>query len=159
MAIIVEDGSTVANSNSYVSTATLDAYATARGVTIPSADQEMYLILAMDYLEQVNYIGRKQLSTQSLQWPRYQVWIDTYPLAANTIPRELINAECEVALSIYNDNDPLQDRPRSVSSEKVGQIEVHYQTGTSSIVLPVKINYMLQKLIAGGSNGITVSKG
>jgi hypothetical protein len=161
MTIIVEDGTGVTGANSYVSEATLTTYATARGTTIPTADREMYLILAMDYLESLQFIGIKKFPTptQILQWPRYDVVIDTYYVTANTLPPELIKVQCEIALAIYNGNNPLQDRPRHVISEKVGTIEVHYSQGSSSIVLPVKITALLWKLVGGGgTGGFKVSK-
>ncbi len=159
MTIIVETGAIVANSNSYGSEAGLTTYATLRGTVIPTIDREKYLILAMDYLESLIFKGFKQTQAQTLQWPRYGVVIDGYPLASYTIPADLIKVQYETALAIYNGNDPLQDRPRDMIMEKIGPITVQYSDNASSIVLPVKINALLWKLLAnGGTGGFVVSK-
>ena len=107
----------------------------------------------MDYIETLHFIGTKYTAVQSLQWPRAGVKIDGFTVTSSTIPDELVKAQCETALAIYNGNDPLQDRPRSVQSERVGDIEVHYMPGASSIVLPVKVNALLAKLVIGGGTG------
>ena len=151
--LIVEDGTKVPNSNTYVSADDFITYCTDRGYTIDSTLATQYLILAMDYLESLQYIGTKSILSQSLQWPRYNVVIDTWWVPYNTIPVQLVRSQCEIALQISKSNDPLQDRPRNTKREKVGDIEVEYAPGASSIIVPVKIMSQLWKLLQGGSSG------
>lgn len=96
--IIVEDGTGVANANSYVSEAELDSYSSDRGVVIPSTStaKQQYLILAMDYLSSFDYQwkGKKTVDTNPLAWPRKEVSISGLLLADDEIPQALKNAQC-----------------------------------------------------------------
>lgn len=158
MTIIVEDGTIVANANSYVSTAQLTAYALARGYTL-IGNPESLLIQAMDYIEALPFLGMKQQILQPLEYPRYKVWIDNYPLASNTIPFQLKNGEMETAIAIDQGNGPLQDQARNTEMEKVGELEVKYSTSSSSRIINVKIRNALYKLLSvGGFGVIKVSK-
>lgn len=161
MALIVEDGSVVSNANSYISIADFETYAAARDYTIVGTSETL-LIKAMDYLEAQSYKGIKYTSTQALQWPRVDVVIDSYLVDTDTIPTELINAQCEVAMAIDAGNDPLLDLPRKTISEQVGPIAVTYADGSSSLVINRRIMNALYKLLKTGgrsSNCINVGKG
>lgn len=157
MTIIVEDGTIVTNANSYVTTAELDTYATARGVTIISGDREKYLLLAMDYLEPLRFIGTKYSATQALQWPRSGAYIDGYLLDEDAIPTLLKNAEMQIAMSISEGYSPVAVIERATKKEKVGPLEVEYQAGAASSPIDPKIGYSIQKLIVGGGIGNTVT--
>lgn len=65
MALIVEDGTGVANANTYANLTTIRAYASARGVTLNADDAtlEAHVHKAMDYLE------GKELGLLSVSWP------------------------------------------------------------------------------------------
>lgn len=100
--LIIEDGTGVANANSYVDVAYLDIYAADRGLTIPTADtdKEIFLLKAMDYLEgrRAEYQGSKSVATQSLQWPRQLVQVDCSDVAIDSIPEELKKAQCQLVV-------------------------------------------------------------
>lgn len=105
MTITVEDGSIVADANSYVTHEELAAYAALRGVSL-SADQsvrEILLIKAMDWLDQYanRWKGDRTDDDQVLEWPRINVVLyDSGPyLGQNTIPAELKNLQMTVALA------------------------------------------------------------
>lgn len=152
MTIVVENGSIVANANSYVSEAELTAYALARAVTLTS-DEEVLLIKAMDYIDTQSYKGVKYTRDQPLQWPRVNVWLDGYIVDANTIPQLLKNAQMEAAISIDVGTDPLADIPRLESSVTVGPISVSYEKGGNAITISQKISAQLKKLL--NSNGMS----
>lgn len=161
MALIVETGAIITNANSYISTTDFTTYATARGYTLV-AGAETLLVQAMDYLEGLRYKGQKRTEDQSLQWPRYDVYIDGYYFPSDEIPQELINGQCEVALAIDAGNGPLDDVARQTKREKVGPIEVEYMDGSAPFVLNKKIQNALWKLLSGGGSGgniLTVNKG
>lgn len=158
MAIIVEDGTNVTGANSYVSTADLTEFATARGITLTD-DPEQLLIQAMDYIETQQYQGTKLLFTQGLQWPRVNVWIDGWYNNANNIPKELKNGEMETAIAIDQGTAPDADVTRYAIREKVGELEVEYAANAPANTINKKINNWLYKLLAGGgSGGLKVSK-
>lgn len=136
MALIVEDGTGLANSNSYVDEAQARAYAEARGIELPADDAELgaMLISAMDYLEaqRARYQGTKTYpGVQALQWPRTGVILDcSYVLPDNVIPVELKSAQMQLALEVFAGNTlmPSSDG-RVVKREKVDVIEREFMTG------------------------------
>ena len=157
--IVVESGTgTDPTANSYVSAADLTAYATARGITLAS-DPSQLLIEAMDWIESLKYQGIKQTKIQPLQFPRYKVWVDGYPLTANTIPQQIKNGQMEAAIAVDQTTDALQDIPRKTIEEKVGSIEVRYAPNSSSNVYSIKARNAIWKLLENGSaNGMRVNK-
>lgn len=159
MTLIVEDGTHVPNANTYVSAADFTTYAAARGYT-PILPAEQLLIEAMDYIEGLPFQGIKQQMLQLLQFPRYRLYIDGYPLLANTIPVQLINGQCQVAMAIDQGNGPLIDQPRTTTKEKVNGIEQDFSASSASRIINVAIQNSLYKLLnSGGSgSGLRVSK-
>lgn len=132
MAIVVEDGTGLANSNSYASEADLTAYATARGVTI-SGTNEQLLIQAMDFIEQQRFIGDKASKEQALQWPRTGAMVDGYYIDSDEIPTLLKEAQMEVSLSIDSGFNPMSSLERETKREKIdGAIEVEYASGAAA---------------------------
>lgn len=135
MTLIVEDGTQVAGSNTYVSDAVYVAYAAARGKTIGSdaTAREIELIKAMDYLEgfRDRFKGYKVAFDQSLQWPRTGVWIDSFQVDSDTVPQELKNAQMETAIILNSVEILNTGETRDVASEKVDVIERSYFNGGS----------------------------
>lgn len=154
--IVVEDGTGKTNSNSYISAADFETYATDRGVTV-SGNSVVLLIQAMDYIEQQPFKGVKGSNEQSLQWPRYDVYIDSYYVSSTTIPQLLKDALCEVALGIDAGNNPLSSVERSTKREKVGDIEVEYMSGSRDQVYLKAAEYKLKKLMSSAASGMNVS--
>jgi hypothetical protein len=154
MAIVVEDGTIVSGANSYVSEAELTAFNTARNITLSgNYTEEQLLILAMDYVDSLKFKGAKRLYTQGLQWPRVDVWIDGYYNDIDNIPTELKNGLMQVAVSIDAGNSPQQLAPRKTVKEKVGELEVEYSAGSSSVVIDTKVMSFLYKLLDSGAGG------
>lgn len=158
MAIVVEDGTIVTGANSYVSGAELTSFATARGVTLVSGTEEL-LIKAMDYIEALQYKGVKYTQAQALQWPRADVYVDSYYLAVTSIPTDLKNGLMHCAIAIDEGNDPLQDAPRATTKEKIGEIEVEYKAGAAATVINKKVKNALWKLLVAGGGNMMVGKG
>lgn len=158
MTLIVEDGTIVANANTYVSAATLTSYATARGITLVSAP-ELLLIQAMDYLESKDFIGVKDTRDQTTEWPRFGAYIDGYPIDTNYIPQLLKDAQCEIAIAIDISQDPSVAIQPAVKTETVDVISVTYKDGGASTVINRKIALKLNKLLVGGGSAFVVVKG
>lgn len=144
MALIIEDGTVVANANSYVTLVEARAYALARGVTLSGTDSEVEIlaIKAMDYLEaqRGKYQGRKtDPDNQVLQWPRKEVYIDCDEVVdQNTIPQELKDAQCQLIIEGHN-SVVLQPNLTSgeVRREKLPHLEIEYNDKGGSSVSPV----------------------
>lgn len=151
MALVVEDGSIVANANSYNSVAEIRDYATARGSSLPAldADIEKLAIQATDYLESLykNYQGyRTSPATQTLQWPRTGVVLyDDLEIGANEIPILLKRAHAQATIEAYS-QDLLPNNTQGVKKEKVDVLEVEYQDGSSDSVGLPKVDALLGPL-------------
>ncbi len=65
-------------------------------VNVPAC--EVLLLKSMDYLERLNYKGFRFKQFQALKWPRYDVIIDGWPLLLNQIPKQLVYAQCALAI-------------------------------------------------------------
>lgn len=153
--IIVEDGTGKTDSNSYVSEADLTTYATDRGITIAGTEADL-IIQAMDYLESKNFIGDKSTKEQALQWPRTNAAVDGWYIDTDEIPQLLIDAECEIAISIDGGTNPLTNQDRSTKREKVGDIEVEYMDGARNAEYLTAAETKLKKLVKSHAGSIRV---
>ncbi|UGO52721.1 putative virion structural protein [Serratia phage vB_SmaS_Opt-155] len=125
--IIVEDGSGVANANSYVSLEQTKQYALSRGLTLPDADPDIESLMhqAVDYLQyNYQYRGEKTYPDAELEFPR--TGIKGY--APDQIPSRIKNAQMQLtALAYEHDLSPVTSS--GVVREKVDVIEVQYSDG------------------------------
>lgn len=103
MAFLPEDGTGVANANSYVDVAFVDAYAADRGFTAwtgADAVKEEALIRATDHIERIHggaYRGFKRTVDQGLEWPRTDAF-DNNEFVLLNIPKQLQQATSEYAI-------------------------------------------------------------
>ncbi len=140
MTIIVEDGTGLANAESYVSVVDANTYHSKIGndawADLDTSVKEQLLRKATDYMVaqyRLQYAGYRRYSTQSLDWPRlYVPLIDS--LSANVfpqyvdfdiVPATVKNACAELALKAYT-AILMQDLTQGVIREKVDVIEVEY---------------------------------
>jgi len=168
MPLVIEDGSLVANANSYVSVADARAYAEARASNFPTndAEGEAALIVAMDYLESLRgeYQGSKvSPGVQSLQWPRTGVVIDGWDVPYTFIPSELKFAQIQLAIESANGTDlmPTGDG-REVIREKIDVLETEWAPGSGGAAQPIfaKVQAFLAPLLnSGGLGRMKVTRG
>lgn len=168
MALVVEDGTGLATAESFVSVADADTYHTAKGNatwTGTDAVKEQALRRASVFLSSsYPWAGYPvNARTQALAWPRYDVVDqDGNPVASDEVPREVVNATCEVALrelvtpGSMNPDVTLADK---VKREKVGPIEVEYanadvSANASRPVLTIVRDMVGGLLRAGGASGM-----
>lgn len=167
MTLIVEDGSKVADANSYVSVADARSYATLRGVTLPVADGdvEALLVKAMDFIEaqRSRFQGDKTYTDQALQFPRTGVYVDGLLLGSTSVPRELRYAQMALAVEAQT-NDLMPSRLPTdkgpVTQESVeGAVSVTYaNTGRlNSVPAFAKADALLTPLMK--RNGLSVVRG
>ncbi len=150
MALTVETGQQATNANSYVTVAAYDAYLNARYIgrtDISDAQAEAYILRAMDYFENLDFIGMKATEAQSLQWPRSGVNIDGYGKDTDDIPKEVLVSIYELAYGFeqgFGINDPIS---RETVKEKIGEIEVEYKSSSADRTLLPAAAQALRKLI------------
>ena len=142
MALIIENGSQVANANSYVTDAEYTTYATLKGLTVGAnaAKREVELLRAMDYLQgfETSMQGTRASSTQGVSFPRYNVVLYSYLLASDFIPKELKNSQFEAAVYAHTGTLILNEAIKNVSKERLGDLEVNYFKGGQSEKVIVK---------------------
>lgn len=167
MTIIVEDGSNIPNSNSYVSLADARAILTPLGQDLDSVDEvaEQQILLAANYVDafRKRYQGWKTVSTQSMQWPRVMVSIDGSSIAIDVIPQDLIDAQVFAAyeVSLGQILQPTSTNQSVQSEEVVGAVKVSYfDTGSidGSPIL-VRVNDSLNPLFTFGGSSMRGIRG
>lgn len=138
MALIVEDGTIVANANSYVSVADADAYlanslnyATWDGLS--DDEKERLLIAATRWLDQrTKWSGTRIGAEQKLRWPRSGAYdCDDLPMAEDAVPQAVRDAVCELACFIATpENNPTRFSDLTGFSElTVDVITLKFQEG------------------------------
>lgn len=160
MAIVVEDGSGLPGAESYASVSDADTYQAARGRTLWAAlstnEKEQALRRATDWMLQEyrdRWQGTRMTETQALDWPRYDVCLDGYWVATDTVPKEVVRACIEMAFRAAS-GDLLKDQGAQVQSKSVGPISVTYAQGARQNVKYAAVDSMLRGLLSGGGVGI-----
>ena len=175
MALIVEDGSIVVGAESYATVAQADAYLAASGYTSwdaldPQDAKEPALRLATRYMTQTyrkRWYGYRVSNTQSLDWPRYNVPMKDTPSAyfgypsvyqPNVVPAEVVNACIELAYRQSTGVVLLPDTADLVKSNKVGPIEVVYETGSRGLTFFTAVDAILTLLLRNSAYVGTLSR-
>jgi hypothetical protein len=107
----------------------------------------------MDYIESLLYKGYKSSSTQALQWPRVDLYIDGYLFSSDAIPSELEAGLMQTAIAIDQGYNPLEVQTQGVKRKKVDVIEIEYMDGSSSAPILKQVSSALYKLLSGGIGG------
>jgi hypothetical protein len=149
MALVVENGSVVSGANSYVTLAEYRAWANARGLTASDSDTvlERYVLRAMDYFEQLVFIGNKANENQPLQWPRTEALIDGYYADATEIPAQVKRALYEAVKVEADGYSELNNQDRRTIREKIGDIEIQYADNSENRTITPALTSALSKLV------------
>jgi len=166
MALVVENGTGLANADSYLSVADADAYHTNHSNSVTwsgatTANKEKALRLATQHLDakyETRWVGTRWSITQALNWPRsYVVLYDIYSISTTTIPQQLTDACAELALKQLSDTDLMPDltNPGTISSESVSAGSVSTSTtyvggGKSQLKRYRLVETLLRQLIKTG---------
>ena len=159
MALIIEDGSTPAGADSFVTVAEWEAYAAARGVAPSGTEEEKEISLrkATDYffLWEQKFQGYRSEEDQSLPFPRRPLYVYGYYVESTEIHETVKKSQFELATFIHDGGD-LQPNGtgKDAKKEKVGSLEVEYfETGGAAVLpVPTKALPFLEPLIDGTSD-------
>ena len=145
MALTVEDGTSVASADSYISADDALAYVTnfhgashAFVATATADERDAYLRLAAQALDgkyRSRFRGLKADADQGLQWPRSSAHDDTGTTYEDTVPQCLKDAVCEVARRLAEGTDYLVDATGmggDMKELKAGPVGIKYEAGSSS---------------------------
>jgi len=137
MALIVEDGTGLADAEAYISAADADSYFAARGNAawdaLTTEAKEQNLRLGCDYMEAVygpRWCGQRKTSTQALSWPR----VNACNIASDVVPAAVKRANAELAVRSATTGVLLADQSAQVKQETVGPISVTYADGARQYV-------------------------
>jgi len=142
--LIVEDGSVVANANSFVTDEEYKAYAKLKGYSIPATqpDREANLANAYDFLnftyEQRLQGSRVTPQTQTGIMPRNYIYAYDALVANDSIPQDFKNAQMLAAFSINDgvDTNAVKDSANLAGfSVGSGAYSETYQSGSSTPTL------------------------
>lgn len=167
MALTVEDGSGLADAESYVSVADCSTYCTARGLTFSSGtteNKEAALRRATAYIDGAYgpmFLGRRRNGRdQALQWPRIEAYDDSAEeyIDQDAVPVEIVHATCEAAvreLATPGSLNPDLKRGGAIKSVKAGSVAVEFMGNA-----PADTTYrIIDRLVApvlstGGASGL-----
>lgn len=152
MPLVIEDGSIVANADSYATVDEARTYADSRGLTLPDEDEAVEALLrnACDYLQglEPQYKGYRVSEVQELAWPRQDVYLYGWAnaIADDAIPTLLKNVQCQLAADGNTDIGLMPNGDgRQVIREKLDVIETEYADLKSGSVMP-EFNKAMQML-------------
>lgn len=162
MALIVETGAGLPDAESYISVADATAYHAARGNAAWAAlasdtVREQSLRKGTEYMLQAyraRWQGVRINSTQALDWPRFDVVVDSFDIDADLVPLEVARACAELALKV-SAGELLADEERAVLSEKVGPLEVTYDPYSAQAKRFKSIEAMLLPFMGSAPGRIT----
>ncbi len=127
--LIVEDGTGVANANTYVDEATARVLAANVGLTLPTETEacKAALLAAMPYLESQPWQGHKVDEAQALSWPRNLVIANGSLVPSNVVPLPILQAQVQAASMIAGGVNLYPTiSGQLVTKKKVGPIETEY---------------------------------
>lgn len=164
--MIVEDGTGLTDSNSYVSVVFADDYFSARGVSewveLTQEQKEQALIKGTDYVDNIfQWYGKKQFAEQALRFPRTGL-LDYEGTEVTGIPNCLKQAVCDASL-IANSGELFQTQESNgnVVSEKIGELSFTYSKASNETITSASlydsINTKLRGLFRDNSKNTIIS--
>lgn len=145
--------------DSYGNESGLTAFALLRGIAIalPTGSTQTLdeykttlLIKAMDNNESKSYLGVKTVSTQTLQFPRSGVVIDSHLIDSATVPTDIVKAQYIAALKIYEGYDLQSTLGQTIKREKVSVLETEYQDYSSNVEQHRALDDILRNFVQSG---------
>ena len=173
MSLITEDGTGLSNAESYTSVAEALAYHAKRGndlwATMTTTQQEQALVRATDYMLQeyrMRWLGRRVLTTQTLDWPRVGVVIEDFngsqsfgnmgsyglfQVSYIIVPIEVKNACAVLALKAAA-GELASDLEQKVTEEIIGPITTKYDDYSPAFTRYRSVDNMLRAYLTSGGN-------
>lgn len=163
MALIIEDGSNIENANSFATLAECRAFAAGRGLTLPTedVDVEILLVTAADYLNslEAHFQGFRYFysDSQPLCFPREDIYeFDRY--IGGEIPDALKNAQCQLAVDTDSNDLQAAGTGREVIEKRVGPLTTKWvQSGNTTPQYHPTAAFALLKPLFKPSSGANIN--
>jgi len=169
MTLIIETGGGLADADSYASVAAADARCAAFGIATwavhDEAAKEIALRAAtscMVAIYRMRWAGRRARQGQALDWPRYNVCADGFPVASDIVPAEVAAACIDLAVRSAAGEALLPDLDtgnNQIKKDKTGPLETEYfQNNVDAAARFVAIDAALAPYFGstGGGNSFKV---
>lgn len=155
MSLVVEDGQGRPDAQSYVSVSDATAYHASRGNSawgaLSEPEKEAALIRATDYMRgayRMRWRGYRANSVQALDWPRLSVVVDGYPVAPDSVPADVANACCELALRASS-GELAPDLTQGIVQRTVDVITTVYDTTSPQATRFRAVDQLLAPYLSG----------
>lgn len=167
MALVIEDGSIVANADSYVSRAEVIAYAADRGVTVANNDttDQSYIRPAWDYINslELRLQGFRSDEFQTGAFPRDGMDIRGYYVDPTEIPEVVKELQKSLAMELSQGTD-IWNRPLSASNpvrrnEVKGVVSREYAVRNRPAILAQSRSLALIAELTSRSSSVTLTMG
>lgn len=167
MTFIVEDGTGLTDSNTYMDADDIRAYALSRGYVLPSVSGDVdpiapAMVLAMDYLETLLYTGEEARFGQALQWPRkFYRWATPrewlLPTKIKSAQAQLVIEQTMNSINLFQSQAGFNQNGGFVTLDKTDVLETRY----SEKVIPAgpdmpAVTALLRELTVGGTGLMSV---
>lgn len=157
--LIIEDGTIVANAQSFVTVTECRAFCDPRNLELPTedADVEALLLEASDFLFSLenDFQGtRTDAAAQVLPFPRQFVALYSVEIDTDVIPQILKDAQCRLAFDAVEDDLLATGSGRVIKKEGVGPLQTEFsEDGASNpqVNLTAALN-ILKPLFKSSSN-------
>jgi len=167
MALVIEDGTGMADAESYATIAAINAYAVANGASFPITGADAPATTAavaaaeaaarrgtraIDGLYGRRFVGsRTNGRAQAQCWPRTGATDnDGEDIADDEIPSEIISAVCEAAIRELAEPGSLApdlERGGAIKSLKAGSVAIEYKDGAPAETTFTTINNLLAGIV------------
>lgn len=166
MAVVVEDGTGLANADAYVSQADTDAYWAARTTNTLAAAwaaasstlKDSAIRVATEYLDtKYSWKGLKLSSAQSLVWPRTGVFDELDTELVTQVPVGVEKACYELAARALSEDlraDSTQDD--FIESEKIGPMETKFRAGSTALPTYRIVNDLVAPYVLSSGSVVTL---
>lgn len=166
MSLVVEDGTGIADAESYCTVAYADTYHSNLGNTawaaLSDAEKEQALRKATDYMVQVygeRWKGiRSYPLTQRLDWPRGWAVVDLVGVGFDSVPDDVQRACASLALRASSATLAPDVKQQKESISVAGAVTVKFKTGAPPYTVYREIDNLLAKYLVTGGSGIKVSR-
>ena len=176
MALILEDGTGVANANSYVSQADVNAYVTqyipasdAVWTLIATGDKDNWIIQGTEIVEltyRARFRGSKGTKAQALYFPAVGVTLASsgYALDSDVVPTDLTDAVAYASVRLsegkifFGDKDDSSTIKREKLKAGSVEIDTEYANTANGVQVFPKIETLLSDLLKAGSSQVSIMR-
>jgi hypothetical protein len=167
VALIVEDGSGLPDSNAYVDIPYVSGYLLGEQLeaweALEEPEREAAIIRATRYIDSLEFYGTRRTLEQGLSWPRAGVEYDGFEITG--VPQKVKQATAECVALVMQDAELFSEEADvEIAGEKVDVISVSYRTRQAGEKKEATKFEVINKLLKGfmktgfGGGGLGIAR-